>query len=84
MADRISGTREWAVKNVNCVNGCEHNCRYCYARWNVVERFHLIEEGEWENPQVREKDDRACPEKSGQLKDESCRTAENQFSFHAL
>lgn len=56
MADRISGTREWAVKNVNCVNGCEHNCRYCYARWNAVERFHRIEEGAWENPQVREKD----------------------------
>lgn len=56
MADRISGTREWAVKNVNCVNGCEHNCRYCYARWNAVERFHRIEEGEWETPHVRQKD----------------------------
>jgi DNA repair photolyase len=24
-----SGTREWAVKSVNCCSGCSHDCRYC-------------------------------------------------------
>jgi len=28
----ISGTREWACKTVNCVRGCAHDCRYCYAK----------------------------------------------------
>ena len=28
----ISGTKEWAKENVNCVTGCSNNCRYCYAR----------------------------------------------------
>jgi DNA repair photolyase len=28
----ISGTKEWAVAEINCCVGCPHNCRYCYAR----------------------------------------------------
>ncbi len=41
----VSGTREWAVQNVNCVLGCPHKCRYCYARANAV-RFGRIEDPE--------------------------------------
>jgi len=26
---KISGTKEWATINANCVKGCEHNCAYC-------------------------------------------------------
>jgi DNA repair photolyase len=33
---RISGTKEWAASNVNCVSGCSHDCLYCYARANAV------------------------------------------------
>jgi hypothetical protein len=29
---RKTGTREWASENANCFVGCEHDCRYCYAR----------------------------------------------------
>jgi len=29
---RITGTKEWAKANVNCIGGCENNCRYCYAQ----------------------------------------------------
>jgi DNA repair photolyase len=29
---KCTGTREWAAKNINIVLGCEHCCRYCYAR----------------------------------------------------
>ena len=37
----ISGTKEWSVSSVNCITGCEHNCRYCYARANAL-RFKRI------------------------------------------
>ncbi len=32
---QITGTKEWAANNVNCILGCPHNCRYCYRpTWN--------------------------------------------------
>lgn len=31
MSNQVFGTKEWAEYSFNCVNGCEHNCRYCYA-----------------------------------------------------
>jgi len=52
----ISGTKEWVVANENCVNGCNHGCRYCYARWNACDRFGRIAHEDWENKQVRTKD----------------------------
>jgi DNA repair photolyase len=36
MAERISGTKEWSVESVNCVLGCPHRCRYCYAAARAV------------------------------------------------
>lgn len=27
-----TGTKEWASSSVNCVVGCSHDCRYCYAK----------------------------------------------------
>lgn len=56
MTKKISGTTEWADKNYNCVDGCEHNCRYCYARFNAVVRFQRIKLEDWERPQVRKHD----------------------------
>jgi len=41
----ISGTREWSVASQNCWLGCEHRCRYCYARANAL-RFKQIEKAE--------------------------------------
>lgn len=32
----VHGTREWAVKNINFISGCLHDCRYCYAKTNAV------------------------------------------------
>lgn len=49
---RISGTREWAEVNVNCVKGCDHGCRYCYQQYNVTERFKTMTPEEWRNPQI--------------------------------
>lgn len=53
MAKRISGTKEWARSNVNCVDGCEHNCRYCYARAMAV-RFGRRSEDDWARMEVRQ------------------------------
>ena len=53
---RISGTLEWAVANVNCVSGCSHGCRYCYAKWNACDRFKQVAHEDWENKRVRLKD----------------------------
>ena len=53
MSKQRSGTYEWAQTTVNCVSGCEHDCRYCYARHNAVDRFHQIPEGEWTDMKVR-------------------------------
>ncbi len=36
MAKKKTGTKEWAVSNVNIQLGCENGCRYCYARDNAV------------------------------------------------
>lgn len=29
---KLFGTEEWANYNVNCVTGCSHECKYCYAK----------------------------------------------------
>ncbi len=50
------GTKEWSVASVNCVNGCSHNCRYCYARYNAVSRFSRISGDEWQTMRVRPRD----------------------------
>lgn len=51
----IRGTREWAAHNVNCVTGCSHNCRYCYAREMAV-RFGRSTVAGWPEMAVRAKE----------------------------
>ena len=41
MAKKKTGTREWADKNVNVIDGCEHRCRYCYAA-EMAKRYKRI------------------------------------------
>ncbi len=48
----VSGTKEWASHNVNCYNGCSHNCLYCYARGMAV-RFGRMRPEEWANEKPR-------------------------------
>jgi DNA repair photolyase len=39
------GTKEWARRsNKNCVLGCSHNCRYCYARQIIFNRTHRTDD----------------------------------------
>lgn len=55
MAKIISGTKEWAKKNANCVTGCSHDCRYCYARANGM-RFHRVTVEDWHEERIRDHD----------------------------
>lgn len=44
-----TGTREWSDHSYNIQLGCEHNCRYCYARANAI-RWRLITVENWPRP----------------------------------
>lgn len=50
---KISGTKEWSVASVNCVTGCEHNCRYCYARAEALRYKRIANPEQWATPIVR-------------------------------
>ena len=64
----ISGTREWAVAEVNCSLGCPHDCRYCYARYDRVVRRRLVSAAEWRHCRVLpEEVDRVHPLYPGQV-----------------
>lgn len=64
----IRGTREWAVAEINCCRGCSHGCRYCYARYEAVERKRLIALEEWESCRILESEVvRQHPLYSGQV-----------------
>jgi DNA repair photolyase len=34
----VFGTREWAAYNENCILGCSHDCKYCYAKENAIRK----------------------------------------------
>jgi hypothetical protein len=48
-----TGTREWAETNVNIQIGCEHNCRYCYAREILVRTGHCAA-ADWGKPKINQ------------------------------
>jgi len=52
---KSSGTREWAVRSVNCCSGCSHDCRYCYAREMAV-RYRQLKPEQWKEEKIRWKD----------------------------
>jgi DNA repair photolyase len=47
-----SGTKEWAPFNENIINGCSHDCKYCYARGMKI-RFNQLGGREWTEEQLR-------------------------------
>jgi DNA repair photolyase len=55
MKGKNSGTREWAVKTVNCCTGCSHDCRYCYAKEMAI-RFKQVTAAQWPLERIRDKD----------------------------
>lgn len=62
-----TGTQEWAASNVNIQDGCEHDCRYCYAKTMAI-RFKRMTAENWANPQLREHDlKRSFTRRSGRI-----------------
>jgi hypothetical protein len=52
---RRTGAREagWGDGGtINIQRGCEHGCRYCYARWNAVTRRKRCTRGQWCEPKI--------------------------------
>ncbi len=49
------GTRQWAETNVNFVNGCAHDCKYCYSKEMAI-RFKRKTPSDWKDMEVRQKD----------------------------
>jgi DNA repair photolyase len=50
----IFGTKEWAKYNENFINGCSHDCRYCYAKEMAV-RFRRKTADSWKQETIDEK-----------------------------
>ena len=53
MAKPVFGTKEWATSNVNILYGCQHDCKYCYAKAMFPRQGRKIED--WKNPTLRKK-----------------------------
>ena len=49
-----AGTREWADHNINCIIGCQNNCRYCYAKL-MAKRFRRPTYETWSIMRIRKK-----------------------------
>lgn len=52
MAKRKTGTKEWSKSSVNIQLGCEHGCRYCYARYNAVKFRKWCTDEQWLDPVI--------------------------------
>jgi len=50
-----SGTKEWADHNVNLIDGCIHDCKYCYAK-RIAKRFGRATDESWKVMHVRQND----------------------------
>ena len=61
------GTQEWAASNVNIQDGCEHDCRYCYAKTMAI-RFKRATAKSWAKPKLRQHAvDRCYTRRSGRI-----------------
>jgi DNA repair photolyase len=62
-----TGTQEWAASNVNIQDGCEHDCRYCYAKTMAI-RFKRATATSWGKPRLRQHDlDRTFTHRVGRI-----------------
>lgn len=48
----VFGTQEWASHNENCLLGCSHDCRYCYAK-SIAIRLKRKTPVTWKNEEIR-------------------------------
>jgi DNA repair photolyase len=50
---KVFGTGEWASKTLNFINGCSHDCKYCYAK-SIAIRFKRKTSENWKDEEVIE------------------------------
>lgn len=45
---------KWGTtREVNCVLGCSHNCRYCFVKYHAVFKARSLREGQWRRPRIQ-------------------------------
>ena len=49
---KVFGTHEWADKTANFINGCKHDCKYCYSKEMAIRFKRKIPEN-WKEEEVR-------------------------------
>jgi len=49
---RVFGAHEWADKTANCIDGCKHDCKYCYSKEMAI-RFKRKTPSTWKSEKVR-------------------------------
>jgi DNA repair photolyase len=49
---RPFGTKEWADVNFNFINGCTHDCKYCYSKEMAI-RFERKSPDTWKDEELR-------------------------------
>ncbi len=49
---KVFGTHEWADKTANFINGCKHDCKYCYSKEMAI-RFKRKTPENWKEEEVR-------------------------------
>ena len=61
------GTQEWAAHNINIQTGCEHDCKYCYAKSMAI-RFKRSTSTSWKTPELhQDKVSMAYGKKNGKI-----------------
>lgn len=48
----VFGTKEWATCNLNFINGCKHDCKYCYSKEMAI-RFNRKTASNWQDEEIR-------------------------------
>ena len=50
----VFGTHEWAEHSANFIDGCKHDCKYCYSKEMAI-RFHRKTPENWKNEEIKVK-----------------------------
>ena len=61
------GTYEWADSTLNIINGCSHNCKYCFSR-EMASRFKRKDSSLWNNEELNPRQfNQKIPHKAGTI-----------------
>src|SRR6056297_3668221 len=64
---RKFGTLEWATHNVNILNGCKNDCKYCYSKEMAI-RFKRKNKDNWKfEEKIKTVNDIKLPKETGTI-----------------